>query len=220
MSDIRILVVDDHSLVREGIVALLRLQTGFEVVGEAAEGRSAIRLAESLNPDIILMDISMPGLGGLEATLEIRKSRPTIRIIVLSQYDDAQYISRFLKAGVSGYVLKGAAGSELVSAVRAVAAGQSYLHPSIAAQVIDGYINPKDDFRDPYELLTDREKQILKLIAEGHTHKEVGSELGISSKTAIAHQTKISEKLGIRSKAEFIKFAIARGIIRIPDASA
>jgi DNA-binding NarL/FixJ family response regulator len=215
MSKIRVLIADDHALVREGITALLGHYEDVEVVGEASDGKEAIEKAGKLRPDIILMDIAMPGLGGLEATTEIKKKNPEIRILVLSQYDDREYVSRFLKAGVSGYILKRAVGSELITALRAIAKGESYLYSSVAAGVIEAYIGKKDEGSDPYELLTDREKQVLKLIAEGNTHKEIANMLGISAKTAIAHQTHITEKLGIHTKAEIIKFAIQRGIIKI-----
>jgi len=214
-SKIRVMIVDDHSLVREGICALLKYYEDVEVVGEAADGREAISAAEKLNPDVILMDIAMPGLGGLEATIEIKKRSPDIKVLVLSQYDDREYVSRFLKANVSGYILKRAVGGELITAIRAVARGESYLHSSIAAKVIDGYIGKTPEVSDPYESLTDREKQVLKLLAEGNTHKEIASTLGISVKTAIAHHTNICDKLGMRTKAEIIKFAIQKGIIRI-----
>ncbi len=215
MSEIRVMIVDDHALVREGIMALLKLYEDVEVVGEASDGTEAIDAANRLKPDIILMDIAMPGLGGLEATLEIKKTHPDIKVIVLSQYDDKEYVSRFLKANVSGYILKKAVGGELIAAIRAVAKGESYLHSSVASKVIDGYVGRTREVADPYDLLTDREKQVLKLIAEGNTHKEIASVLGISVKTAVAHHTNISEKLDMHSKAELIKFAIQKGIIRL-----
>jgi len=212
---IQILIADDHSLVREGISALLKPYPEVSIVGEASNGKEAIEKASTLRPDIILMDIAMPGLGGLEATLEIKKKHPEIKIIVLTQYDDAEYVSRFLKSGVSGYILKRASGAELISAIRSVAEGESYLYPSVASKVIEGYVGKKSSSPDPYEHLTDMEKQVLKLIAEGYTHKEIASALNISDKTVIAHQSNISEKLGIHTKAEFIKFAITRGIIKV-----
>jgi DNA-binding NarL/FixJ family response regulator len=215
MSKIKVMIVDDHALVREGITALLRMYPDVEVVGEAADGREAIDNAARLKPDVILMDIAMPGLGGLEATVEIKKRNPEFKIIVLSQYDDKEYVSRFLKANVSGYILKRAVGGELIDAIRAVSRGESYLHSSIASKVIDGYVGKENGSSDPYELLTDREKQVLKLIAEGNTHKEIASILGISVKTAVAHHTNIGEKLGIHTKAEMIKFAIQKGIIKL-----
>lgn len=217
MSKIRVLLADDHALVREGIVSFLRLSDEIEVVGEASDGIEAIEQVRKLMPDIVLMDISMPGLGGLEATVEIRKTNPSTKIIVLTQYDDREYISRFLKAGVSGYLLKRAVGSDLVSAIRAVNRGETYLFSSIAAEVVSGYLSrdkkkPKDD---TYEKLTNREKQVLKLVAEGCTNKEIANILNISVKTAIAHQTNISEKTGIHSRANLIKFAISKGIIKL-----
>ncbi len=215
MSKIRVMIVDDHALVREGISALLKMYQDVEVVGEASDGREAIDNAARLKPDVILMDIAMPGLGGLEATVEIKKRNPEFKIIVLSQYDDKEYVSRFLKANVSGYLLKRAVGGELIDAIRAVARGESYLHSSIASKVIDGYVGKGVERSDPYERLTDREKQVLKLIAEGNTHKEIATILGISAKTAIAHHTNIGEKLGIHTKAEIIKFAIQKGIIKL-----
>ena len=217
MSKIKILLADDHTLVREGIVAFLKLCDDIEVVGEASDGLEAIKAANSLRPDIIIMDINMPKLGGLEATVEIKKMDPGIKILVLTQYDDKEYISRFLKAGVSGYLLKKAVGNELITAIRAISKGELYLYSSIASEIVAGYlnVNKRPDFEDPYEKLTDREKQVLKLIAEGHTHKEVADMLNISVKTVIAHQSNISEKLNIHNRAELIKFAIQRGIIKI-----
>jgi DNA-binding NarL/FixJ family response regulator len=216
MSKIRILVADDHALVREGIIALLKLHDDIEVLDEAADGRETIEKAVKLRPDIVLMDIAMPGLGGLEATVEIKKANPDIKILVLSQYDDKEYISRLLKAKVSGYILKHAVGTDLISAIRAVARGEFYLYSSITSSLVDDYLSKKEVVvEDPYERLTDREKQVLKLIAEGNTHKEVAILLNISVKTAVAHFSNLTEKLGIRSRAALIKFAIQRRIIQI-----
>ncbi len=217
MSKTRVLIADDHALVREGIAAFLKLCDDIEVIAEASDGLEAIQKTNKFNPDVIIMDINMPKLGGLEATIEIKKSNPDIKILVLTQYDDKEYISRFLKAGVSGYLLKRAVGSDLISAINAVRKGELYLHSSIASEVVAGYLNTnkKPDQDDVYEKLTDREKQVLKLVAEGYTHKEVADMLNISVKTVIAHQTNISEKLDIHARAGLIKFAIQRGIIKI-----
>ncbi len=216
MSKTSILVADDHALVREGIIALLKLHDDIEVLAEAADGRETIEKAVKLRPDIVLMDIAMPGLGGLEATVEIKKANPDIKILVLSQYDDKEYISRLLKAKVSGYILKHAVGTDLISAIRAVARGEFYLYSSITSSLVDDYLSKKEVVvEDPYERLTDREKQVLKLIAEGNTHKEVAVLLNISVKTAVAHFSNLQEKLGIRTRAGLIKFAIQRRIIQI-----
>jgi DNA-binding NarL/FixJ family response regulator len=216
MSQIKILIADDHTLVREGIGAVLRLYDDVEVVGEASDGKEAIDKTEKVKPDIVLMDISMPGLGGLEATLEIKKRFPDVKVLILTQYDDVEYVDRMLKAGVSGYILKSAIGSELISAIRSVVAGGYYLYPSIAANLVDGYLGKrKMDTKDPYEKITDREKQVLKLIAEGNSHKEIAGILNISVKTVIAHQTNLSDKIDIHSRAGLIKFAIKKGIIKI-----
>jgi DNA-binding NarL/FixJ family response regulator len=217
MPKTRVLIVDDHALVREGITAFLKMCDDIEVVAEASDGLEAIEKVKKFHPDIILMDISMPKLGGFEAVTEIKKIAPHAKILILSQYDDKEYISRFLKAGVSGYLLKKAVGSDLITAIRAVSRGELYLHPSITSEVVAGYLRrgKQVTVKDPYEKLTDREKQVLKLIAEGHTHKEIAEILNISVKTVIAHQTNISEKLDMHTKSDLIKFAIQKGIIKI-----
>jgi len=217
MPKTRVLIVDDHALVREGITAFLKMCDDIEVVAEASDGLEAIEKVKKIHPDIILMDISMPKLGGFEAVTEIKKIAPHAKILILTQYDDKEYISRFLKAGVSGYLLKKAVGSDLITAIRAVSRGELYLHPSITSEVVAGYLRRGKQVivKDPYEKLTDREKQVLKLIAEGHTHKEMAELLNISVKTVIAHQTNISEKLDMHTKSDLIKFAIQKGIIKI-----
>jgi DNA-binding NarL/FixJ family response regulator len=213
----KVLIVDDHALVREGITAFLKMYDDIEVIAEASDGLEAIEKVKKIHPDIILMDISMPKLGGFEAVTEIKKIAPHAKILVLTQYDDKEYISRFLKAGVSGYLLKKAVGSDLITAIRAVSRGELYLHPSITSEVVAGYLRKGKQVivKDPYEKLTDRERQVLKLIAEGHTHKEIAEILNISVKTVIAHQTNISEKLDMHTKSDLIKFAIQKGIIKI-----
>ena len=220
MSATRVLVVDDHVLVREGIRALLARAEDVAVVGEAGGGREAIALAKSLSPDVILMDIAMPDLGGLEATVEIRKDCPDVKIIVLTQYGDREYVHRFLRAGVSGYVLKKAAGADLVAAIRAVARGGMVLDPEVARDAISGEAARAADLADepdPYEKLTDREKQVLKLVAEGRSNKEVAQLLGISVKTAMSHREHVMDKLDVHSRTDLIRFALKCGVIR-PEA--
>ena len=219
MASIRILIADDHALVREGVRALLTLSQDFEVVGEAADGQHAIEACRRLKPDVVLMDVAMPGLGGLEATLAIRGERPETRILVLTQYADREYVSRFLKAGASGYVLKRAAGSDLAAAIRAVHKGGLVLDPEVARDAVSGASasagNSSHSAEEPYESLTDREKQVLKLVAEGKSNKEVAQLLDISVKTAMSHREHLMEKLGLHSRTDLIKFALKRGVIQI-----
>lgn len=215
MAKTRILIADDHAIVRDGVRALLAMADDTEVVGEASGGQEAIDLSVSLEPDLILMDIAMPGLGGLEATLEIRRRVPRAKIIVLSQYGDPEYVRRFLKAGVSGYVLKNAAGADLVAAIRAVMRGGLVLDPEVARDALqDSSGAAAADGPDAYETLTDREKQVLKLVAEGHSNKEVAEALDISVKTAMSHREHVMEKLQLHNRTELIRFALRAGVIR------
>lgn len=216
MSKIRVLIADDHAIVREGVRALLALSEDIAVVGEAADGREAIDAVRRLRPDVILLDIAMPGLGGLEAAVEIRKENPDAKILVLSQYDDREYVRRFLKLGVSGYVLKKAAGSALTAAIRAAHRGGLVLDPDVAREAVrtEATDAAGSTGADSYEGLTDREKQVLKLVAEGRTNKEVADMLGISVKTAMSHREHIMAKLDLHSRTELIKFALRKGVIR------
>jgi DNA-binding NarL/FixJ family response regulator len=215
MDTIKLVIADDHALFREGVRALLSAHSHLEVVGEASDGSEAIEQVKKFRPHILLLDIAMPGLGGLETTLEIKKLAPEVKILILTQYANKEYLFRFLKAGVSGYLLKRAAGGELVSAINAVYQGGTFIHPDVAPAVIEGYlgrVTPAEQ-EDPYENLTDREKQVLKLVAEGKTNKEIAAILSISVKTAMAHRSHVAEKLGIHNKAELVKLALQRGIV-------
>jgi DNA-binding NarL/FixJ family response regulator len=217
MSAIRVLIVDDHALVREGIRALLSRAEDIAVIGEAGGGREAIALARTLSPDVILMDIAMPDLGGLEATIEIRKDRPDAKIIVLTQYGDREYVHRFLRAGTSGYLLKKAAGADLVAAIRSVHRGGLVLDPEIARDALTAEAATPSAIAgqdEPYERLTDREKQVLKLVAEGRSNKEVAQLLGISVKTAMSHREHVMDKLDVHSRTDLIRFALKCGVIR------
>ncbi len=217
MSVIRVLVVDDHAIVRDGIRALLGRSEDIEVVGEAGGGRDAVVRARELSPDVILMDIAMPDLGGLEATLEIHKERPDSKIIILSQYSDPEYVKRALKSGAAGYVLKKAAGADLVSAIRAVHRGGLVLDPDVARDAVTGETATAGAVaaqEDPYERLTDREKQVLKLVAEGRSNKEVAGLLGISVKTAMSHREHLMFKLRAHNRTDVIRFALRHGVIR------
>ncbi len=216
MPKIRILLADDHAILREGLKALLKLSDDFEVVGEAADGHEAIAACARLRPDVVLMDVAMPGLGGLEATIAIKKASPDVKVLVLTQYEDPEYVRRFVKAGVSGYVLKRTAGPDLAQAIRAAASGGLVLDPSIAREALGepdgGGTGPGGD---PYETLTDREKQVLKLVAEGKSNKEVAVLLGISVKTAMTHREHVMQKLDLHSRTDLIRFALKSGVIRV-----
>ena len=213
MGRIKVLIVDDHAILREGIRALLSLYSDIEVVGEASDGLEAINKTHQLSPDIVLMDIAMPGLGGLEATLEIHKQFPSSRVVILTQHDDTEYIFPILKAGAAGYVLKKAVGTELVAAIRAVHQGGSFLYPSVATAVIEGYIQKGEEVEPSYDRLSDREKQVLRLIAEGHSNREIAEMLSVSVKTVIAHRANLMEKLDIHNRTDLVKYAIRKGLI-------
>jgi DNA-binding NarL/FixJ family response regulator len=213
---VRVVIADDHGIVREGVRALLRASPDITVVGEAADGHEAIARCRELEPDVLLLDIAMPVLGGLEAAVEIRKASPRTRILVLTQYGDREYVTRFLKIGASGYVLKKAAGSELASAIRRVHAGGLVLDPDVARGALEAPRAAGESVAgDPWEALTDREKQVLKLVAEGKSNKEVASLLSISVKTAMTHRENLMEKLGLHSRTDLIRFALKSGLIEL-----
>lgn len=214
MSKIRVAIADDHAILREGIRALLASDDDIDVVGEASDGAEAVALAERARPDVLLMDIAMPGLGGLEAAATIRKTNPDVRILVLSQYDNPEYVRRFLRLGAAGYVLKRAAGTELLSAIRAVARGGLVIDPSVARSAIAEGPGDQSASEDPYETLTDREKQVLKLVAEGTTNKDVATALGVSVKTAMSHREHVMQKLGLHNRTDLIRFALRHGVVQ------
>jgi DNA-binding NarL/FixJ family response regulator len=211
---IRVLIVDDHTLVRDGIRAVLASAQDIVVAGEAADGQAAIEQARVTQPDVVLLDIAMPGLGGLEAVPLIQREVPKARILILTQYEQPEYVRRFLNLGVGGYVLKKAAGAELISAIRAVHRGGLVVDPAVARDVLSDPVHP-DALRtdDPYDSLTDRERQVLKLVAEGRSNKEVAATLDISVKTAMTHREHVMRKLGLHNRTDLTRFAIRRGVI-------
>lgn len=210
---IRVLVVDDHAIVREGICALLARREDIEVVGEAADGKRAIDAVVRLDPDVVLMDIAMPGMNGLEATREIHARFPSTRILVLTQHENKEYILPLLHAGAAGYVTKDVRASELAEAIRSVHEQGGYLQPSITTAVVSA-IAESADTRDAQTLLTEREIQVVRLIAEGLINREIAERLGISVKTVDTHRGNIMEKLNVHNTAELIKVAIRKGIVQ------
>jgi len=216
MDKIRVLVVDDHTIVRDGICALLALAGDIEVVGEAANGSEALEKVKELQPNVVLMDIAMPIMGGLEATRRIRKEFPRTRVIVLTQYDDKEYVFSIIEAGASGFISKTAASSELTQGIRSVYHGDSFLSPSVAKLLVENYQHGGERIsQDPYEQLTDRERDVLKLVAEGFTTQEIASILKVTPKTVEGHKTNLMAKLDIHNRIELVKYALRKGIISI-----
>ena len=215
MQKIRVLVVDDHTIVRDGICALLALTGDMEVVGEAANGSEALNKVRELEPDVVLMDISMPIMDGLEATRRIRRDFPRTKVLVLTQYDDKEYVFPVVEAGAAGFISKTAASSELVKGIRSIYQGDSYLSPSVTRLFVEDYQHGVGGqaSHDSYEQLTDRERDVLKLVAEGYTTREIADILVVSSKTVEGHKTNLMAKLGIHNRIGLVKYALRRGII-------
>lgn len=213
---IKVLVADDHTIMRDGIRALIHEEEDIEVVGEAEDGRQAVQYAHTLRPDVVLMDIAMPMMNGLEATRHIKRDHPEINVLVLTMYDHDEYVRKVLATGASGYVLKRAAASELVAAIRAVSRGEAVLSPSITRMVIEDYLRgEKDQPEDEPETLTPREREILQLIAEGHTSREIAQMLNLSVKTVQSHRTSMMQKLDLHDRGELIRYAIQKKIIEV-----
>ncbi|MDR5694407.1 MAG: response regulator transcription factor [Armatimonadota bacterium] len=215
MKKIRVLVADDHTIVREGIRMILTAQPDIEVVGEAANGQEAIELTRKLRPDVVVMDISMPGVSGIHATKAIKAEMPEVNVLALTMHEDETYVFQLLKAGAAGYVLKRGAASDLVNAVRAASKGEAFLYPSVAKAVVQDYLQRVEagEERERWDGLTQREREILKLIAEGYTNQEIAQKLYISVKTVQTHRAHILEKLGLHDRTELVRYAIRKGLI-------
>jgi len=206
----RILLADDHGVVRNGFRALLASQWDMEVVGEASNGREAVEMAEKLTPDVVVMDVTMPELNGIEAARQITKAQPKIRILALSMQKDGVYVREMLRAGARGYLLKECTESDLLAAVRAVAVGKAWLSPEVSDAVLDDY---RKHVTNPIDLLSAREREVLQLIAESRTNKEIAAQLGLSVYTVEAHRGRVMEKLNLHSSTELVRFAVRHGMV-------
>jgi two-component system, NarL family, response regulator NreC len=207
---IKILLADDHALVRHGFRMILAAQPDMEIAGEAGNGREAIELAQKLKPDVVVMDVAMPELNGIEATRRIIELAPRARVLALSMHKDAVYVREILRAGARGYLLKDSADADLIAAVRAVAKGEGYLSPGVSDAVLSDY---RRHVTDPLDLLTSREREVLQLIAEGKTNKEIATSLTLSVYTVEAHRGRLMEKLNLHSTGELVRFAVRSGLI-------
>lgn len=213
MNEIRVLLADDHKLVRAGIRSLLERMPGLEVVAEASDGREAIHFVEQYDPQVVLMDLAMPELNGIEATRHLTKKFLNVRVIILSIYSDEEHVYQSLRAGAAGYLMKGAATDELELAIRSVARGETYLSPPVSRPVIMEYIRRTNVGLNPREGLSPRQTQILKLIAEGETTKQVALHLGISVKTVETHRSALMKRIGVRDVAGLVRYAVKVGLV-------
>ena len=215
MEKIKVLVADDHTIVREGVSILLEAEPDIEVIGEASDGQEVIDRVGDLHPDIVLIDIAMPNLNGLEATRIIKRDYPDIQVIGLTMYESDEYFFQLLAAGASGYVLKKAASTDLLAAIRSVYAGDVFLYPAVARRLVNDFLSraKSGDEKHSYDGLTAREREVLKLIAKGHTNQVIADKLFISPSTVQTHRTRIMRRLNLHSRAELIQYAIRKGLL-------
>ena len=219
MNKIRVLLAEDHIIVREGTREIIRHEPDMEVVGEASDGEEAINLASQLKPDVVIMDISMPKLSGIDATRQIKAHHPDTAVLILTAYDNDQYIFALLEAGAAGYLLKNAPGDELISAIRAVNAGESVLYPTIARRVISHFMSPASSPSGTkvHATLSERELEVLKLAAQGISNKDIAKELSLSPRTVQAHLGNIFNKLGVASRTEAVLYGLKKGFLTLED---
>lgn len=215
MENLRIVLAEDHTILREGLRALLSADPDFEIIGEAQDGREAVRCVEKLEPDLLLMDLSMPRMSGMDAIREIKKRYPEIKIIALTVHKTEEYLLNTLQAGADGYVLKDATHDELVLAIKNVMGGKSYLSPGVSEKVIEGYLEGRQSNRSmsPWERLSQREREVLKLIAEGYKNKEIAEDLCISLKTVEKHRANLMKKLDLHNAAALTVYAVQKGLV-------
>lgn len=215
MAVIRILLADDHTLVREGLRKILETQAGWEVIGEAADGREAVRQALELKPDLVIVDLAMPQLSGVDAIQQIVRRLPSVRVLVLSMHADEVYVTRALKAGAHGYLLKDSAGTELLRAVSALAQSKSFFSPAVSRVMLDDYMRQLAErgITDRYDTLSEREREVFQLIAEGRVNKEIAEILHLSPSTVETHRARLMEKLDVHSAVEIVLYAVRKGII-------
>lgn len=207
---IKILLADDHTIVRQGLKLILSAHSDLQVVGEAGNGREAVELSQKLKPDIVVMDVAMPEVNGIEATKRMVEANPRIRVLVLSMHKEPVYVREILRAGARGYILKDAIDTELLSAVRSVARGDGYVSPAVSGALLSDY---RQNVTNPIDLLSSRERQVLQLIAEGKTNKEIATQLNLSVYTIDSHRGKIMEKLNLHSTGELVRFAMKQGLV-------
>ena len=213
MTPIRVMVADDHRMVREGLVSILESLPGASVVAQAADGIEAVEMATAERPDVLVVDIAMPRLNGLEVVRRVKESCPEIGILVLTMHEEEEYVVHLVKAGADGFLLKDSAGDELLAAVKSIRAGQGYFGKHAAKVLADQYRRPAQEAEDPYGALTPREREVFHLIVEGHSTKEVARELDISVKTAENHRSRVLEKLDVRNTVELVRYAARRGLL-------
>lgn len=215
MPDTRVLLVDDHAVLRAGLRLLLESQPDLKVVGETGDGRAALSLAADLHPDLVLLDLTMPGMSGLEVLAGVRRLAPEAKVLILTMHDDESYLRQALRLGAAGYVLKKAADTELIAAVRAVLRGEIYLHPSMTKAVLEGLLpaTTTSPPSDPWQTLTERERETLSLVAHGHTSAEIAERLSLSPKTVETYRARGMDKLGLRSRAALVQFALEHGLL-------